>query len=200
MDDTITRDVAGCRQSHATLEASIADLTDSDVRRPSLLPDWTIGHVLTHIARNADSVVRRLQGAIRDEVLDQYVGGAEGRAQEIESGAHRSAAELIEDVRRTNAAVDEICARMPVEAWPRLTRGVSGNETPASHVVFTRWREVEVHHVDLGRGYLPAQWPRDLVDAWLPELLEGLPRRTDPAQLLAWTLGRAPAPSVASWG
>jgi maleylpyruvate isomerase len=200
VDNTITRDVAGCQQSHATLDAAVADLSDADVRQPSLLPGWTIGHLLTHIARNADSVVRRLEGAIRDEVVDQYVGGPAGRAEEIDTGANRSAADVIDDVRRTNAAVDEICAGMPDEAWSRLTRGVSGKESPASAVVFSRWREVEVHHVDLGRGYLPAQWPRELVNAWLPELLAGLPGRADPAQLLAWTLGRAPAPTVASWG
>ena len=36
---------------------------DASIRRHrSLLPDWTIGHVLIHIARNADSMLRMLAG------------------------------------------------------------------------------------------------------------------------------------------
>ena len=69
-----------------------------------------------------------------EEVVDQYVGGAAGRQAEIESGAGRTAAELVEDIRRTNEAVDEICARMPTEAWSRMTRSVTGSEAPASYV------------------------------------------------------------------
>ena len=43
-------------------------LDDAAVREASLCPPWSRGHVLTHLARNADSVVRRLEGAMRDEI------------------------------------------------------------------------------------------------------------------------------------
>src|SRR5208282_6678876 len=91
--------IAGCTQSHRELLRTIVDLTDPQARAPSLLPDWTVGHVLTHIARNADSVVRRLEGARRGEVVDQYPGGLKGRAADIEDGAARPATELVADVR-----------------------------------------------------------------------------------------------------
>jgi maleylpyruvate isomerase len=178
----------------------LASLTDEQARQPCLLPGWTVGHLLTHIARNADSVVRRFEGAIRGEVVDQYEGGPAGREAEIGAGAGRSAAELVDDVRHSNAAVDEVCARMPAEAWDRLTRSVTGSEGPASHVVLSRWREVEIHHVDLGLGYTPADWPAELMAACLPGVLETLPRRTNPAELMAWAMNRGPAPDVASWG
>src|SRR4051812_20630542 len=120
--------IHGCRASHATLERLVARLTDEIARQPSLLPDWTVGHVLTHLARNADSVVRRVEGALRNEIVDQYVGGREGRGGEIETGAHRSAAELIADVHATNAAVDALLASAPDDIWDRMTRPVSGGE------------------------------------------------------------------------
>ncbi|MHB8450157.1 MAG: maleylpyruvate isomerase N-terminal domain-containing protein, partial [Mycobacteriales bacterium] len=119
-----TREIAGCRAAHASLLATIGDLTDADIRRPSLLPSWTIGHVLTHLARNSDSCVRRLAGAREDVVIDQYRGGAAGRAAEIESGASRPAAEIVADVRASAAAVEEIATALPAEAWSRMTRGV----------------------------------------------------------------------------
>jgi maleylpyruvate isomerase len=38
-------------------------LSDADVLAPSDLPRWTRRHVLTHVARNADSLVNRLTSA-----------------------------------------------------------------------------------------------------------------------------------------
>jgi maleylpyruvate isomerase len=198
-DPDSARSVNGLTRAHAALDEHIRGLTDEDVRRPSLLPDWTVGHVLAHLARNADSVVRRLEGGARGEVLDQYEGVPEGRAAEIERDARRSARELVADVRATSAAVEAACAAMPAEAWGAMSRGVDGDLQPCSRVVFSRWREVEVHLVDLGLGYTVDRWPADLVDVWLPQALAGLPNRTDRTQLLAWTIGRAPAPSIGAW-
>jgi maleylpyruvate isomerase len=197
---SVARDIEGCRESHRRLLKAIDGLTDEHARRPSLLPGWTVGHVLTHLARNADSVVRRLEGAARGEIVDQYPGGAAGRAADIDNGADRSAADLVADVAGTCAAVETTCDSVPPDAWGNLTRAVGGEEEPAHRVVFSRWREVEVHHVDLGLGYSPADWPADLVGAWLPPLVRSLPDRTDPNALLAWILGRGPAPELTSWG
>jgi maleylpyruvate isomerase len=194
------RDIDGCRVSHQRLEQAIAALTDDQVARPSRLPDWSVGHVLAHIARNADSVTRRLQGAARGEIVDQYPGGLPGRAAEIDAGASRSAAELIADVGTANEALDAAIDAMPDAAWSNTTRNVRGVDQPADRLIFDRWREVEVHHVDLGLGYEPTQWPSALVDAWLPRVLTTLPARTDPAQLLAWALRRGDAPDLSSGG
>jgi len=192
-------ELAGCRASHRRLDEAIAGLTDEQARQPSRLPGWTVGHVLTHLARNADSVVRRLEAAARGEVVDQYVGGREGRAADIEAGAGRPAAELLDDVRASSARCDEACAVVAPEVWERPTRGLGGDLSPAASLAFSRWREVEVHHVDLGLGYEPSSWPAELVERWLPHELGRLPGRTEPAALLAWTLGRGEAPSLADW-
>lgn len=152
MDAESARSIEGTRRAHAELDAVLDRLTDAEVRGPSRLPGWTRGHLLTHLARNADSVVRRLEGALADEVRDQYVGGLAGRAAEIEAGAGRDLAALVADVRQTSAAVEQICAAMPDDAWGRMTRSVSGEVQPAAQVMFSRWREVEVHLVDPTSG------------------------------------------------
>ena len=51
-------DIAHVRDAQSRFDAAIANLGDDDVRRPSGLPAWTVGHVLAHVARNADSHVR----------------------------------------------------------------------------------------------------------------------------------------------
>ena len=200
MDALTARNVAGTRRAHAELDAVLDRLTEDDARGPSRLPGWTRGHVLTHLARNADSVVRRLEGARDDEVRDQYVGGESGRASDIDEGAGRDVAALVADVRHTSAAVEELCDVLPDEAWMRMTRNLSGKLQPASHVMFARWREVEVHLVDLDVGYDWTRWPGDLVDAWLPGVLADLPQRSDATHLLAWALGRAEPPDLRDWG
>jgi maleylpyruvate isomerase len=186
----------------STLEA----VTDEVARQPSLLPGWTVGHVLAHLARNADSHLRRAEGAARDEVVDQYPGGPEGRAAEIEAGAGRPAAVLVSDVRATAAAVDAAWEALPEAAWSRYTRAVSGARLPMSALPFSRWREVEVHHADLGLGFGYQDWSEGFVGDELPRVLDSLPDRLrDPRarrQLCAWLLDRAAEPGrleLESW-
>jgi maleylpyruvate isomerase len=200
MDDTLDADIAGMRAAHETLVARTRGLTDGRARASSRLPGWTVGHVLTHIARNGDSVARRLEGAARGEVVDQYPGGREGRAAEIEAGAGRPAAELLDDLAATHRRIDAAVDALAGDAWDGLTRGVGGDPEPARDVIPARWREVEVHHVDLGLGYEPDQWPAAFVERVLPEALADVGPRlpgldaVDPAMVLAWTYGRATPP------
>lgn len=177
----------------------IGGLTDEQARGPSRLPDWTVGHVLTHLARNADSVTRRLDGASRGETVDQYPGGYAGRAADIAAGAGRPAAELIADVAESAARMEAACDAMPAGAWGCLTRDVGGTERPAHTLPLSRWREVEIHHVDLGLGYTPADWPLEMVTRCMARELERLPVRCDSRELLAWITGRAAAPTLGPW-
>ena len=192
-------EIVACRESHARLHRTLAGLTDAAASAPSMLPGWTVAHVLAHLARNGDSVVRRLEAAARGRVVAQYEGGAAGRTAAIEAGARAEATALLADLHRAAAAVDAAFATLPGPAWDRPVLA-GGREVPASHLAFARWREVETHHVDLGLGYGPAQWPQSLVDRWLPALLEGLSDRSDQRRLMAWALGRGPAPALRPWG
>lgn len=193
-------EIAGVIAGQAAFEETLSKLGPDDLTRASLLPDWTVAHVLAHVARNADSVVRRLQGAIDDQVVEQYAGGREGRAAEIAESARLSFDDLSTHVRSSSAEVERMCGLVPDEAWGRLSRKSSGDAIPAHAVVYSRWREVEIHHVDLGLDYSPSDWPDALVQRMVPELLDTLPARTDKPQLLAWLIGRANAPELESWG
>ncbi|HEX3334155.1 MAG TPA: maleylpyruvate isomerase N-terminal domain-containing protein [Acidimicrobiales bacterium] len=189
--------VAGCVAAQAALGAALTDLDDATARGPSRLPDWSVGHVLTHIARNADSVVWRLEGAARGELRDQYPGGLEQRRADIEAGAGRRAAELVDDVRASSAAVERVMAELPRAAWDAPSRTSRGVVEPSRDAVLSRWREVVVHHDDLGLGPVPI--PPGLVAAWLPRELPRLGERADPGALLAWVIGRGDPPALAPW-
>ena len=194
-------EIEGVRLAHVRLHETLADLDDATARRPSRLPGWTVGHLVTHLARNADSVVRRLAAAAEDRLIEQYDGGDAGRAAAIESGAGRPAAALVADLAGADAAVDQLFATLPAAVWERpvLRSGPDGGTVPAARLAYSRWREAEVHHVDLGLGYEPDRWPDGLVERMLPDLLAGLPDRAGRAALTAWALDRAPAPKLAPW-
>jgi maleylpyruvate isomerase len=198
MNPKVRADLDGCRSAHARLMETVETVTDEMARQPSKLPGWTVGHLLTHLARNADSHLRRIEGAVRDEVVDQYAGGRAGREADIEAGAPRPAAELVADVRDTAAALDAAWASLPEEAWGRYTRAVSGALLPMEALPFSRWREVEVHHADLGLGFGFQDWPAAFVAHELPRALDTVPDRLADLgarrQLCAWLLGRAPDP------
>jgi maleylpyruvate isomerase len=191
--------IEGIRTAQARLDDTLTGVTVETMTRPSLLPDWTVGHVLAHLLGNGYSVVRRLEGVVDDRVVDQYPGGAAGREQEIAELAELSYDELFprlhDNARRIDALLDEV----PDDAWERQTRGVGGNLAPADRVVFSRWRELEVHHADLGLGYTFADWPANLAAECLPDLLQGLAGRTDPKALCAWAMGRGSAPELTAW-
>jgi maleylpyruvate isomerase len=184
------------------------------VAGPSLLPGWTVGHVLTHVARNADSHVRRAEATRRGEVVEQYPGGFEGRAAEIEQGAARGAGAILDDVATSSAALRAVWSRLPEEVWARITRDVGGRERPLSSLPGRRWQELEVHLVDLGTGVTYRDWPDGFVGAWLPRLeasaMDRLPSGSpmpdvsslDDRQRLAWLYGRAHPlglPVLAPW-
>jgi maleylpyruvate isomerase len=204
MNPKLRADLDGVRAAHARLLDTLGAVTDEVARQPSLLPGWTVGHVLAHLARNADSHLRRIEGALRDEVVDQYPGGREGRASEIEADAGRPAAQLVADVARTAAAVEAAWEALPEEAWGRHTRAVSGALLPMVALPFSRWREVEVHHADLGLEFGYQEWSDGFVAEELPRALDSMPARlADPQarrQLCAWLLDRASAPGPLELG
>ncbi|HUG00151.1 MAG TPA: maleylpyruvate isomerase family mycothiol-dependent enzyme, partial [Ilumatobacter sp.] len=102
-DMSDTRDLVATRESVARSEESLVrfltELAPVDPTQPSRLPGWSIGHVLTHIARNADSHVSMLSG------LSQYPNGPDGRNADIEAGAGRPWHELVADVETAGTAL-----------------------------------------------------------------------------------------------
>lgn len=157
---------------------AIADLTDDQAASQSRLPAWTRAEVLTHLARNADGGRGIAVAAARGEVGMQYPGGAEQRTAEIAAGRGARASALLADLRRSCDALMESWHQLPEGAWDQAGRSLSGERTQRAWV-WSRWREVEVHHVDLGLGYMAAEWPVAFVSRGLDEMFGDLPQRSD---------------------
>src|SRR4029077_20917204 len=88
MDDEVRRSMARIGEATDRLLASAGALTDTGVREPSLLPGWTRGHVLTHIARNADGLGNLLRWA-RTGITTPMYASREARRAGIGAGGRR---------------------------------------------------------------------------------------------------------------
>ncbi|MGD0440893.1 MAG: maleylpyruvate isomerase family mycothiol-dependent enzyme [Acidimicrobiales bacterium] len=195
----VGRAVEGSREATARLFATLRTVKDLDVTRPSLLPGWTVGHVLTHLARNADSFVRILHAAGEGRAVPQYPGGAAERNQDIEQGAKRATEVILEDLEDSAGRLDATWHEVGALVWQGHGLRADGSLLPCRVLPISRWREVEVHHLDLGLGYAASDWPAEFVTLDLPYALDRLPERLgDPAQraeFLAWIYGRTERPS-----
>ena len=176
-------DIEAVRQGTRRVLDAIDDLTDEQAAARSLLPGWSRAEVITHLARNADGGRGIAEAAARGEVGLQYPGGPEQRAAGIAAGRGARASALLTDLRRSCDALMESWLALPDDAWERVGKAIGGQRTQREWV-FSRLREVEVHHVDLDLGYSPAEWPVAFVTRALEEALTRLPDRSS---------GRAPA-------
>jgi maleylpyruvate isomerase len=128
-------------------------VTDEQWRAPSRLPDWTRGHVATHVARHGDALIRLTQWARTGERQDMYPS-SEHRASEIEAGSGRSGLDLQIDLDnsagRLDAAFEELDG---ANAWDVVVEMRGGLNVPARLLPLARLLEVVIHHVDLDIGY-----------------------------------------------
>jgi maleylpyruvate isomerase len=110
-------------------------------------------------------------------VADQYPGGLAQRAADIESGAGRPAAALALDVAEAAQRLEAAWDALPEEAWEHGRGRVTTGVWSVAQLPFFRWREVEVHHTDLGLGYGFSDWQDDYVDLELARAVSELPAR-----------------------
>jgi maleylpyruvate isomerase len=155
-------DLAAVEAATESLLATVERLDPASLGEPSLLPGWTRGHVLAHVARNADSIVNLLTWA-RTGVETRAYASEESRAADIAAGAARGIDEQLADLRATSERVVAAAVAMPADRWAATVRGRSGVSITADKILWARWQEVEVHHVDLGVDYTPAHWGEEFL-------------------------------------
>ncbi len=139
----------GTARLDAAIDNAIVDGGHDAFAAPALLPDWTIGHVVTHLARNADGLRRVLVGAKVGEQLQPYAS-PQARVDDIESGALRSTETITTDYRQAGSRLMEAIESLPHAVWQSTVDLGRGGPTTADVVLAARLGEVELHHHDLG--------------------------------------------------
>jgi maleylpyruvate isomerase len=198
--------LAQLAESEARMRAIVTPLAEADLALPSALPGWTAAHLLTHLARNADSHVRRIEASHRGEMVEQYEGGLEGRNREIDEGAQRDAQTIVDDVIESSLRLDAAWWTVQGGEWMAESSDATGVIRQVRTLPARRLQEVEVHIADLGLGYDQREWSDVFVVAFLDEMRATMPSRVPqgsdipsaatvaalpPRDELAWLYGRA---------
>lgn len=136
----------------AELVRTASGLDDEALRGASLCEGWTRGHVLSHIARNADGLGNLVSWAVTGVPLAMYAS-PEARDEDIAIGSTRGAQVILSDLEDSAARFAEAATGLTgepehVEVEMRHGRKVLGGQLPT-----LRLMEVVLHHVDLDAGY-----------------------------------------------
>jgi maleylpyruvate isomerase len=173
MDDELRDLQSQIDDATQRLVRTAAQLSAAEIGQPSLLPGWTRGHVLSHVARNADGLRNLLIWARTGTPTPMYPS-AEARVAGIEQGAERGPAEHAADLTASADRFRDEALAMPDDAWQVQVRTLKDPPFPASEVLVRRLAEVELHHADLGAGYGPDDWPATFTAMELSESLDAL--------------------------
>jgi maleylpyruvate isomerase len=172
--------LAQISEATAHLLTSAAELTEEELREPSLCEGWTRGHVLAHLARNADGQANMLNTAATGKVTPMYASD-EQRDADIEAGAFRSGAELLADLRDSAARYARAYADVDAaKAWGApVYRTPGAAPMPAFQTPGKRLAELLIHHVDLDADFTPAHWSDAFTDASFTDALARFADRED---------------------
>jgi len=205
--EQFSADLLNIDAATSKLMTSIATISDDQVAAASRLPDWTVGHCLAHIARNADGIVNLVTWAVTGERTPMYPS-MQVRDSDIERDSRRGADVLREDVAASAARLAtamSALANAGVDALERLVifgapPPSTPPNTPAHQLGFARLREVQIHHADLGLADFSYE---DFDDDFVTRTLNFIEDRSGPVEVtgpnkdvLVWRLGRGTPTSL----
>ncbi|MGH3875666.1 MAG: maleylpyruvate isomerase family mycothiol-dependent enzyme [Actinophytocola sp.] len=172
------RCLADVRAATERLDQAVGELDDRRMHQPSLLPGWTRGHVITHLARNADAFVNLLTWARTGVEHPMYQSNAD-RDADIEEGAHRLAQVVHEDLRAASDRFADAGERLTDSQWLASVAGRGSTVFPAANIPSMRLFELWVHLVDLDVDFGFADIPDEQVEAMLGSAVSRLVGRPD---------------------
>ena len=159
------------------LVRTVDGLGEAAYAEPSLLPGWSRGHVVAHLALNAESLAGVLHGAHVGQPQPMYAS-PEGRDSDIADLVTVPPSELRERLLAATVLFTEAMAAMQRADWDgRFERTPGGPDFALANVPLMRVREVEIHHADLDAGHSAADWP----EGFRVVLLESMTKRPYPA-------------------
>jgi maleylpyruvate isomerase len=150
---------------------TVQALRNSDLTAPSTLLDWSTGHLLVHLARNADALCNLLHWA-RTGIETPMYQSVTSRVDDINRGALRATDVIVDDVVTSAVTFSERVAELDESDWLATVRTAQGRTVPAADVLWLRLREVTMHHVDLGASI--DDLPVALIDELLADVAQYL--------------------------
>lgn len=125
---------------------------ERDLSVDNSLPGWTLGHLLTHIVRNADALCNLLRWAHTGVETPMYAS-RQRRNDDIDCGATRPGGAIRADVADSAARLRAVTDELRPEDWNHDVVTAQGRPIPAMQVPWLLLREAAVHYVDLEASF-----------------------------------------------
>lgn len=152
-------------ESTQRLIRTVDSLGDEEWRAPSLLLGWSRAHLVSHLVLNAEGLAGALEGLRAGDRTPMYVS-PEARDHAIEELSLEEVHPVRDRLLASTTRFADAVAAMGEQDWAGDIERVPGGQVfPAAAVPAMRWREVEIHHVDLGADYDHHQWDPVFADA-----------------------------------
>jgi len=187
------------------LLATVEGLSDTGFAEPTVLPGWSRGHVVAHLALNAEGLAAALSGLESGSPRPIYAS-AEARDADIDALAGAAPDMVRERLRSGVVTFADAVRRVSPESWSgTVDRLPDGPGLPALVTLPMRHREVEIHHADLGAGYAPTDWPApfvgELLDVVTLDQAGSGPFTVEATDLgRSWSVGEGDGPVVRGAG
>ncbi|OYX59213.1 MAG: maleylpyruvate isomerase [Micrococcales bacterium 32-70-13] len=169
------------RRGQAFWARKLNEVRDADFDAPSRLPGWSRRHLIAHVGFNARAVARLVEWASTGVETPMY-SSPEQRSEEIEFGATLPTEALRNLCAHAAIHLNVSWRDLPEEAWTHEVRTAQGRIVPASETVWIRTREVWIHAVDLNNGARVADFPPELIDALLDDIVRVWRRKRSPLE------------------
>jgi maleylpyruvate isomerase len=181
--------------ANSRLVRTVDTLHGDEWTAPSGLPDWSRADVVAHLALNAEALARVLHGTVAADGPRTMYDSDEQRASDIADLAGQAHDVIRDRLLAGITLLNDAAVAMTEAAWAgRVERTPGGRSMATGSIPGMRLREVEIHHVDLDRGYTRSDWPlafaEHLIDAMAKRLRAGAPFEVKPLDSeRTWVLG-----------
>ncbi|MFC7789936.1 maleylpyruvate isomerase family mycothiol-dependent enzyme [Microbacterium sp. MAHUQ-60] len=172
----------------------LQELGDDDLDAPSLLTGWSRRMLIAHVGYNARGLARLTQWARTGTKTPMYDSDSQ-RWDEIVSGASLPPQALRHLFEHSAIHLNVEWRDLEDSQWDASVVTAQGRTVPARETTWMRAKEVWVHAVDLGTRGSFADFPPEMIDGIIDDVLRVWNRRDERLSLLLRASDRP-----AEWG
>lgn len=164
------------RRGQAYFSRRLHELRDHELDEPSLLAGWRRSHLVAHVGLNARALTNLTEWAATGVETPMYASPTQ-RDDDIAFASTLPVQALRNLSDHAAIHLNVEWRDLEPEAWSHVVRTAQGREVPVSETIWMRAREVWIHAVDLDNGGSFDDFPPELVDRLLVDVLGAWDRR-----------------------
>ncbi|WP_328306874.1 maleylpyruvate isomerase family mycothiol-dependent enzyme [Actinomycetospora sp. NBC_00405] len=146
---SLTSDLNVLQRETGMAMATIASLTDDEIAKPTHCEGWTRGHLIAHLALDADAMANLVTWAVTGQEAPAYES-REQRDADIEATSQLSATELAKALEQADARLLNALRTLKGGVRTKTVPTLFSGEVDVFSLPARRTTEVIVHHNDLG--------------------------------------------------